>query len=156
MASGHVNPAGKSVPGGSGGSIGGCWFELSPGCDCCILLLFELSLFPPPPLLSLDQSTRNLRPIISWSLRLRTAEAAASGSANSRKPKPFGLPVSLSCTSLKLFTEPTLPNVSMICSSLTPVSWSVSVACQIQAHAHTVRNVADEDDSSILFGRHGR
>lgn len=131
MASGHVKPAGKSVPGGSGGSIGGCWFELSPGCDCCMLLLLELSLvlvFPPPPLLSLDQSTRNLRPMISWSLRLRTAEAAASGSANSRKPKPFGLPVSLSCTSLKLFTEPTLPNVSMICSSLTPVTWSVSVA----------------------------
>jgi hypothetical protein len=157
MASGHVKPAGKSVPGGRGGSIGGCWFELSPGCDCCILLLFELSLvllFPPPPLLSLDQSTRNLRPMISWSLRLRTAEAAASGSANSRKPKPFGLPVSLSCTSLKLFTEPTLPNVSMICSSLTPVSRSVFVAYYTQGRTRTVRDVADEHDSSILFGCH--
>lgn len=152
MASGHVRPAGKSVPGGRGGSTGGCWFEPSPGCDCCMLL--ELSLLLPPPLLSLDQSTRNLRPMISWSLRLRTADAAASGSANSRKPKPLGLPVSLSCTSLKLFTEPTLPNVSMICSSLTPGSQSVFVACQIKGYTRTVGNVADKDNSSILFGRH--
>jgi hypothetical protein len=53
-----------------------------------------------------------------------------------------------------LFTEPTLPNVSMICSSLTPVARSVLVAWHTQEHARTIRDVADEDDSSILFGRH--
>ena len=92
--------------------------------------------------------------MISWSLRLRTADAAASGSANSRNPKPFGLPVSLSCTRRKLFTCPTLPNVSMICSSLTPASWLALVAAHRIYALRTIWDVADENDSSILFGCH--
>jgi hypothetical protein len=105
MASGHVKFGGSSAPGGRGPnaldccSCGGCggwpfmgWSVFTFRLGVCVWL--EGALSPAP--LSLDQSTRSFLPMISWSLRLRTAEAAASASANSANPKPFGRPVSLS------------------------------------------------------------
>lgn len=95
IESGQFRLGCSSAPGGKGGSAVDCGAAAATsGWPLSGMVLFAGALSPAP--LSLDQSTRSFLPISSKSLRLRTAEAAESLSANCAKPKPLGRPVSLS------------------------------------------------------------
>lgn len=87
--------------------------------------------------------------------RFLTADAAASVSANSAKPNPFGRPVSLSYTRRKLRTWPTELKVWIICSSVRPVM-NISLPSEqgMTLDYFTVWYVANEDDSTRLICRH--
>ena len=94
IASGQVSPGCTSTPGGSGGRPFACsgMEPLRGSCGCGWYPTGAASSLPP----TWEKSTRSSRPMIWYLSRFRTADAAASVSANSANPNPLGRPVSLS------------------------------------------------------------
>ena len=78
------------------------------------------------------------------------ADAAASASENSAKPKPLGRPVSLSWTRRKLVTVPTVPKSWMIASSVRSARYQLT-SCTLQSGAgRTIGDVAHKDSPDVV------
>lgn len=147
--SGAVTPGGKGAPGGSSGSAPGwpCPFIAASLLACALSAVLVVCARSG----SLDQSTRSFRPMNSVSFKLRTAEEAESWSRYSAKPKPLGLPVSLSRTRRQLTTVPTRPSVSLRTSSDKPeIDRLASASRGIQATSRTIGDISDEHGPSRL------